>query len=382
MTIKGTLETFNFRELLQMLAFNQKVGTLVLETEKGTQTIYVDRGRIAFVERDEGANEALLRVLRRLDFIPRDRLERALKIQRSSGRFLGGILEELGAAPSEDLEMAGTTAAGERFLTLQLTSVSSFEFEDGEILAPDRQPSQPVRPWLVVDSLLLDLTRKMDQWVELTRTVPSMTEVYETTGLAVDMEEAMAEEEIDIGLAEMVVAQYDGFRNLDQVAEASTSDELTVVQVTAVLAERGAVRTVPTQDLVARGEDLLSRGEAQRALPLLRRGIERADAAPEARLRLADALVASGNRTEAATQLDTFATLSEDTQPRVVFDALHRAMTLRDGGRGDGRPPRGLLPAQPPVARRSPGTGARDAAGADPRRGHWPPSSRGRTSAG
>ena len=71
MTIKGTLETFNFRELLQMLAFNQKVGTLVLETEKGTQTIYVDRGRIAFVERDEGANESLLRVLRRLDFIPR-----------------------------------------------------------------------------------------------------------------------------------------------------------------------------------------------------------------------------------------------------------------------------------------------------------------------
>jgi len=330
-TIKGTLETFNFRELLQMLAFNQKVGTLILETARGTQTIYVDKGRVAFVEGDHGANEALLRVLRRLSFIPQDRLERALKIQQSSQRYLGEILEELGAASPEDIEMAGTTAAGERFLTLQLTSVSHFEFADGHVVAPDRSESRPIRPWLVVDSLLLDLTRKMDQWVELSRVVPGMSEVYETTGLGIDIETTMAEEEIDVGMAEMVVAAYDGFRNLTQVAEVSTSDELTVVQVTAALVERGAVRAVPTPDLLARGEDLLSRGEAHKALPLLRRGIERPDAPPEARLRLADALVASGKREEAATQLDTFATLSEDSQPRTVFDALHRALTLRDG---------------------------------------------------
>ena len=32
MTLKGTLDTFDLRELLQMLAFNQKVGTLRLKT--------------------------------------------------------------------------------------------------------------------------------------------------------------------------------------------------------------------------------------------------------------------------------------------------------------------------------------------------------------
>ena len=34
MTIKGTLETFNLLDLLQMLSFNQKVGTLTLETAR------------------------------------------------------------------------------------------------------------------------------------------------------------------------------------------------------------------------------------------------------------------------------------------------------------------------------------------------------------
>ena len=49
MTIKGTLETFHLLDLLQMLAFNQKVGTLVLETAQGPRTVYVDSGTFGFV---------------------------------------------------------------------------------------------------------------------------------------------------------------------------------------------------------------------------------------------------------------------------------------------------------------------------------------------
>ena len=61
MTIKGTLETFNLRELLQMLAFNQKDGTLVLETERGPRTIHVEDGRVGFVQGDRHASAALAR---------------------------------------------------------------------------------------------------------------------------------------------------------------------------------------------------------------------------------------------------------------------------------------------------------------------------------
>ncbi|MFV1958590.1 MAG: DUF4388 domain-containing protein, partial [Planctomycetota bacterium] len=338
MTIKGTLETFNLRELLQMLAFNQKVGTLVLETEAGTRTVYVDQGRVAFVEGDAGASEAFLRVVRRRGMAPPDRIERALKIRVASDEFLGDILVSLGALDVEQVRQASEEALGERFLTLQLTSITRFEFADGQVLAPDGtekwpdgRPRRPLEPGLVVEGLLLDLTRKMDQWAELTHVVPLTAEVYEGTGISVDVAEALHDEEVDAALADPVVRAIDGYRTLDQVVEASDVDALTVVQIVAALVQGGGVGPVATEDLLTRGKGCLGSGEAARALPLLRRAVERGDAPSTARLLLADALEAMGRRAAAAAELDTFAMRAQDEKPIAVFDALHRALQLRDG---------------------------------------------------
>ncbi len=341
MTIKGTLETFNLRELLQMLAFNRKVGTLVLETERGTQTVHVDKGLVAFVDGDPGASLALERVLRRRALVRDDRLQRAIQIQEASGAYLGQVLRDLGALEEAVLHETSNQAVAERFLTLQLTAITRFEFADGRVLAPDGtdhwpdgRPRAPIEPGLVVEGLLLDLTRKMDQWVELQQIVPTMEEVYEGTGLSVDLEEALAQEEVEPEAADLVIAGIDGYRTLDQVVGSSHVDELTAVQLAAALVQGGGIRPVATQDLMTRGEDLLTRGEPGRALPLLRRAIERGDAAPEARLHLADALELTSHRLEAAVQLETFAELADEEDPNTVhprFDAMNRALELRDG---------------------------------------------------
>ncbi len=341
MTIKGTLETFNLRELLQMLAFNQKVGTLVLETDRGARTIHVDRGRAAFVEGDAGASRALLRVVRRRGLVAEDRLERAQGIQAASGEYLGRILLDLGVLEEPVLEEAVEHSVHERFLRLQLRAINRFEFADGQILAPDGtdkwpdgRPRRPIEPGIVVEALLLELTRKMDQWAELSQVVPSTEEVYEGTGIGVDVAGALEAEEVDPALADPVVHSIDGYRTLEQVVEASDVDDLTVIQVVAALLHGGGVRPVATEDLLTRGEDLLSRGESLRALPLLRRAIDRGDAPPEAWIRYADALEAAGRREEAALQLETYALKAEDVKPIGVFDALRRAMDLRKGEMG------------------------------------------------
>jgi tetratricopeptide (TPR) repeat protein len=330
-TIKGTLETFNLRELLQMLAFNQKVGTLVLETERGPRTIYVDRGRVAFVSGDRGASRALLRVIRRRDLVPEDRLQRAMQLHETSGHFLGDILGEMGIFEGEMRHAACEEAFAELFLDLQLSSVAHFEFADGRAITPDGRDGDPIEPQLVVESLLLDLTRKMDQWHALLDVIPTPAEIFEGTGIQVDLAAALAEDEIELGLADLVVPCIDGYRTLDEVADASNVDRLTVLTVATALLRNGGIRPVATEDLLTRAEDLLSRGDAHRALPMLRRTIEREDAPPEARLRLADALEASGSRADAAAELDTYANTLLDAKPLDVFDALHRAMDLRDG---------------------------------------------------
>ncbi len=96
MTIKGTLETFNLPDLLQMLAFNQKAGTLVLETAAGARTVCVERGLFGFVVGDPLPSRTAARILRRTGAVPPDRLARAEAITANSGRYLGDALTDLG----------------------------------------------------------------------------------------------------------------------------------------------------------------------------------------------------------------------------------------------------------------------------------------------
>ncbi len=327
MTIKGTLETFNLRELLQMLSFNQKAGTLVLETERGPRTVHVDDGRIGFVGGDRHASAAVARVLRRRHLLPEDRLERAEQLQQRTGRFLGEVIAELGAMDPERFGQAYEEAVTESLFDLQLSKIQRFEFVEGRALAPDGQPGPPLEPRLVTDGLLLELTRRIDQWGVLCETVPSLQEVFEGTGVEVDLR---GHDELDGALAERVIPRIDGFHTLDQVAERSDADRFTVLQVAVALLQGGAIRPVPSEDLVGRAEDLLARGAAAAALPLLRRALERGDAPPGARVRLADALEASGDPIAAAAELDTFAALADEGQAVEVFDALKRALALRD----------------------------------------------------
>jgi hypothetical protein len=327
-TIKGTLETFNLRELLQMLAFNQKEGTLVLETEKGPRTIHIEKGRVALVTGDPRASVGLGRVLRRRQLVPADRLERAEQIYQRSGQFLGDVLGDLGAVDREVWQDAYGEAIGETFFDLALTQITRFEFVEGKALNPDGRPGNPIEPRHVVEGLLLDLTRKMDTWGVIARTIPSSGEILEGTGITVDLTE---QEDLDPSVADLVVGQIDGYKSLDRIVETGDVDRYTVLRVAAALLEGGGVRPVPTEDLLARADDLLARGEAFEALPLLRRAIERGDAPPQARVRLADAFEASGDVPAAAAELDTFAQLHEQADAPAVFEALQRALKLREG---------------------------------------------------
>ena len=327
MTIKGTLETFNLRELLQMLAFNQKVGTLRLETERGTRTIYVDHGRASLFTSDMIVSDSMVRLLTRNSLADPERMQRAIDIARKSNRFVGDVLTEMGILTSEMRDGAFEEVVSERLFHAQLTAIHRFEFLDGESVGPNG-PDEPIEPYLSVDSLLLELTRRLDQWQQVQQVIPSIREVFEGTGQGVDLADR---EEVDAELANRVVPCINGYRNLEQLADASSVDLFHVAQVLAALFEGGGVRPVPTDDLIQRADERLREQTARDALPLLRLAIERGDAPVDARLRLATALEQSGETEEAAAELDSYAALNADRDPSMVFDALKRALSLRNG---------------------------------------------------
>ncbi len=326
MTIKGTLETFNLLDLLQMLAFNQKAGTLALDTATGPRTLFVESGSFGFVEGDALPSNALARVLRRTDAVPVDRLERGLSITTNSGRFLGDVLVDLGVLDPERRRSAWFEAVQELFFDLLQTAITRFEFFEGKSLAPDGKEGAAIQPLCVVDGVLLELTRKIDEWAVLKREVPSEDEVYEGTGLSPDLSGL---DRVPDHVLPRLLPKMDGRRSVRALVDESDCDRFSVMKVVVELLKQGAVRPAPTEALVGRAEDLLARGAASDAVPLLRRAVDRGEAPPRTRIRLADALEAAADVRAAAAELDTFATQHGESDPAGAFDALLRVMRLR-----------------------------------------------------
>ena len=326
-SIRGTLETFNLRELLQMLAFNQKVGTLRLETERGPRFIYVDRGRASLFVSDDIVSDSLVRLLTRGGVVDADRLRRAGDIARESGRYVGDVLVEMGVLTEEMSDGAFHAVVCERLFRAQLTAMHSFEFLDGQTAGP-HGPDTPIEPYLPVEGLLLELTRRLDQWQQVEAIIPSTAEVFEGTGQSVDLSD---KDEIDTEDVRLVVSCIDGYRSIEELSNASCVDLFQVGQVVAALFEVGAVRAVATTDLVARADQLNQADASERAIPLLRLALHRQDASADARLHLARALEQVGDAAGAAAELDAYAALNGDRDPAAVFDALKRSMRLRRG---------------------------------------------------
>jgi len=327
-SIKGTLETFNLCELLQMLAFNQKEGTLVLDSEQGPRTLYLDKGDVTFLEQDPHLTQSIVRMAKRHQVGPEARIDEAVYRAKDAGRGILSVLEGMGLLDSDTAARWYRDAAVEQLFEGQLTSVAGFEFVEGRAIAPDGTEGRPIRPGLPVEGMLLDVARMLDHWNTVVEVVPTPHEIYEGTGIGVNLDE---EAEIDEELAELVIPRIDGFRSLDQIAVACHTTLYAAMQIACVLYQGGGIRSVPTASLVARAEDLLARGEPAGALPLLQRSLERGDAPLEARLRLADAYEASELPEEAAVALDTYAALSGDDDAPAVFEALTRALRLREG---------------------------------------------------
>ena len=328
MTIKGTLETFNLLDLLQMLAFNQKVGTLLLETAGGPRTLFVDSGQFGFVQGDPSPSHALARVLRRTNVVPADRLGRGLKITANSGKYLGDALTDLGAIEADERASRSIEAMGELFFDLLQTSISRFEFIEGKRLAPDGKEGAAILPLCAVDAVLLELTRKIDEWTVLRAEIPADEEVYEASAVQAD---TCAVEQVPEWLPPRVLPLLDGQHTVTAVVERSDGDRLSVMRYLAGLLRQGVAQLVSTSDLARRADVMMHRRAPADAVPLLRRAIDRGDGEPHLRLKLADALEASGDPVGAAAELDTFATTFEGADPVATFEALHRVLGLRDG---------------------------------------------------
>lgn len=167
MGISGNLKTMALAELLQWLSMGQKNGTLVIQGKKVKKRIFFADGVIISSASTDPA-EYLGRFLASHGFMPEETVNAAVAQQKSEQQLLGKILVTMGAISEEDLHQMLRLKAEESIYDIFTWEEGEFEFLD-DVLPTETM----IRMQLDVQGMVLEGTRRIDEWMRIRELVPS-----------------------------------------------------------------------------------------------------------------------------------------------------------------------------------------------------------------
>ena len=176
MAIYGNLEEAGLPDVLQLLALGRKSGCLSVVDGEMHGEIYLSGGKVTFAS-VSGRAERFGEILVKNGLITRDQLQVAVDAQaRGPKRPLGHILVDSGQVDRGELE---------QFVRLQVEEAVYFLFarRQGEFsfLSEKRSSQQALLEPLDAEGLLLEGARRVDEWSQIQRKIPSFDLVYRRT---------------------------------------------------------------------------------------------------------------------------------------------------------------------------------------------------------
>lgn len=171
--LQGRLGNFAISDLLQMIGFSGKTGTLTLIQGWNTRTITFDQGRICYVAagaRLPGMFDLLVRTGR----LQRHQVDgfRARRPGKSDGEMLAELVQrKLLSRP--DLERCHELLLESAVYTLFLWRNCLFTFRAGEVVAEGG-----VAVTIDGNHLIIEGTRRVDEWIEISPVVPSVFMIF------------------------------------------------------------------------------------------------------------------------------------------------------------------------------------------------------------
>lgn len=173
MAIRGSLSEASLADVLQLLALGQKTGVLSLAREGSFGAVHFDRGMIwhaALVNRRDRLGDRLVRAgLLDADVLARLNADMPDDDDRHLARAL--LSEEL--VEPEVLARECRTLVEEVVCALFTWNTGTFAFE------PQSSPSDPLIVALPADSLLMEAARRVDEWTQIEKKVPSLDLIFE-----------------------------------------------------------------------------------------------------------------------------------------------------------------------------------------------------------
>lgn len=212
MAIEGALQDVGLADICQLLSMGRKTGCLSLTDRANFGYVYFENGRVIYasvLDRPDRLGELLVRN----DVITRDQLSEAMEEQaRRRGVRIGEVLVKAGALATEELQRYIRMQIEEAVYQLFTWNQGSFHFD------PDQRPDEDdlFLVSIAVESLLMEGARRVDEWSEIEKKIPSMDVVFEVV--------KDPEETDDIEITEhqrRVLPLVDGERTLHEIVEQS-----------------------------------------------------------------------------------------------------------------------------------------------------------------
>lgn len=235
MALEGNLRDFGILEVIQLLGQQGKSGVLRIWDTTGEQRqIFLCEGKVshATTSRKEG-RDLLGERLAKTGIVSRHDFERALDIQRESGRYLGEILVERQMTDETAVLNALYTQIHEIIYEIFKIGEGKFKFE---MLPMNQFPSISVN--LSAEEVMLNILRMVDEWPEISRRLPPPDMIVQRTGTL---------EEHDITLPEdhdVVYRLVDGKRTVNQISDLSVLGKFATLEVLGDLLESGYITTL------------------------------------------------------------------------------------------------------------------------------------------
>jgi hypothetical protein len=250
MALQGNLRDFSITEILQLIGQQLKTGILKIHAGKKLIEIYFVDGMIVHVSSNcRGKKDLIGEVLVKAQFITEEQLDRVLRIQKETLKYIGEIFVELQLLTKEDLLKVISTQVYETIYDLFWWEEGEFSFDLKLVESYKKVPFA-----LSTEQVMLNILRMVDEWSEIEKKIFSPQLVFRKTregervsagalALPSDIKKELTAEQ------ESVYKLVDGSRTVQDLIDRSLLGKFNASEVLAYLLEVGLIEivTVRTQ---------------------------------------------------------------------------------------------------------------------------------------
>ena len=167
MALQGTLKDFSITEIIQLIGQQLKTGVLKIRRGKDLVEIHFVDGMIVHIYSNyRGKKDLIGEILVKAQLITEEQLERVLKIQKDTLKYLGEILVELQLLTKDDVLKVISTQIYETIYDLFWWEDGHFNFDLKLVESYKKIPFA-----LSTEQVLLNILRMVDEWSEIEKKI-------------------------------------------------------------------------------------------------------------------------------------------------------------------------------------------------------------------